>query len=315
MHNAYIYLLINNVAMKKIFIVLAVISLFGCNNNGEGKDAGSKDGKKKSKATIADSYTTDTLYQALPQMLQDISASENMEDLLTQNWTHADDIVELKNAQEGGLMIPVRSFSLSPDKSMIKNIRNALEAGTWAFDAAKKELTFTYKGGSRDVYKIRALAADELRLTNIGIGSETVLNFVGDGKRHKDISTDPYHISNNRWRFKPAAPENEAAVKQRLKDNLHFFILYYKDVIARRAEVVSFYGFPSCISWYAGAIYLQKDEDALEHWENCFNNKAQAQKATDIVAALLDKKYTWPNGKENWIKKNLAVLEQLYKNL
>jgi hypothetical protein len=301
--------------MKKNIIALLLVSLLlACNTNEDSKDA-KKESKKKTGATIADSYTIDTLYQALPQMLKDISSSENMEELLAQNWTHADDILELKDAQEGGLMIPVRSFSLSPDKSMIKNIRNTAEAGSWAFDAEKKVLTFTYKGGSKDVYKIRALAADELRLTNIGIGSETVLNFVGDGKQHKDISTDPYHISNNRWRFKPAASENEAAVKQRLKDNLHFFILYYKDVIARRAEVVSFYGFPSCISWYAGAIYLQKDEDALAHWEGCFYNKAQAQKATGILSALLDKKYTWPNGKENWIKKNLVVLEQMYKNL
>jgi hypothetical protein len=190
-----------------------------------------------------------------------------------------------------------------------------MQAGTWKFDNDKKILTFSYSRGGTDTYKIRALAADELRLTNIGIRSETILVFVSDGKRQKDAANDPFTVNNVKWRMAPAVAESDEAIKQRVKEYLRFFILYYKDAIARRAAIVSFYGFPGCLKWYSGGIYMQDDKDMLENWNACFYNKAQAKKGMEIVSHLLDKKYTWPSGDENWIKKNVFVLEQMYANL
>lgn len=301
--------------LLSITAVAFIITCSSCNTADEKTVTSKTETKKKQKPSIADSYTADTLYQNLPNLLEDVSNSDDMETLLAQNWVHADDKEALEYAQDGGLMIPVRSFSLATDGSMIKNIRNSMDAGKWKFDKEKKELRFTYNGSSPDVYKLRALAADELRLTNIGIGSETILTFLADGKRHKSESTDPFYIDNNKWRIAPNAPETDEAIKERVKGCLHFFMLYYKDVIARRAAVVSFYGFPSCIKWYGGGIYLQEDEDVLKNWNECFYNEAQAKKGTAIVSKLLEKKYTWSEGDENWIKKNLFVLEQMYKNL
>lgn len=294
-------------------LVIIIVSFIACNN--ETDKAGTAKSERPKKSSPADSYTADTLYQALPGLLQDMSSSVNMQELLAQNWIQSDDREALEYAEDGGVDIPVRSFSMSTDGSVVKNIRNYMETGTWKFDGDKKTITFSYKDGGQDLYRIRALAADELQLTNIGIRSETILLFVSDGKRHKDMSADPFHISNIKWRITPGASESDEAIKQRVKEYLHFFILYYKDVIARRAAVVSFYGFPSCLKWYAGGIYLQDDKDILKNWEFCFYSKAQAKKGLDIVSKLLEKKYTWPSGNENWIKKNLFVLERMYNNL
>jgi hypothetical protein len=311
----YLSLRFKTTIMKTAVSFLLIVLLMAC-NSGADKPGSPKAGKsKKSKPSPEDSYTGDTLYQALPGLLQDLSASQNMEDLLAQNWINADDKEALEYADGSSVEFPVRSFSMSTDKTVVKNIRNYMETGTWKFDADAKTITFSYKGGSADKYKIRALAADELRLTNTGINSETILVFVADGKTHKDLATDPFHIANNKWRIAPKASETDEAIRQRVKEYLHFFILYYKDVIARRAAIVSFYGFPGCLKWYAGGIYIEKDEAILKDWESCFYNKAQAQKGLDMVSKLLDKKYTWPTGNENWIKKNLVVLEQLYSNL
>ncbi len=296
------------------FIVLVFVFATGCS---EKKKTGEKEdivsGKKKG-GSIKDSYTTDTLYQSLPDLLDDLTPSENMQDLLAQNWIMEDDKDALKDAEEGVLDIPVRSLSMYADNTVIRNLRNSMETGTWKFDTDKKIITFSFTGSGKDVYKLRALAADEMKLTNIGIKSETVLKFVSDAKRYKDVKNDPFYISNNKWRIAPGSLETGAAIKQRLKDNLQFFILFYKDAIARRAELVSFYGFPSCLKWYAGGIYLQKDKEISEKWEACFYSKAQAKKAYTIMDGVLSKKYTWPKG-TNWIKQNLFVLEQMYKQL
>ena len=38
----------------------------------------------------------------------------------------------------------------------------------------------------------------------------------------------------------------------------------------------------------------------------------QAMKAYAVAENLMEKKYVWPKGEQNWIKQNLFVLEQMY---
>lgn len=304
--------------MFKIIYFIAIIFVFAAACNQNKKDTGGKNilpGNKN--GTVAEnSYTTDTFFQALPNMLMDLSASENMQQLLAQNWIMEDDKEALETASDdGNLEIPVRTFCMAPDFTFTKNCRNAIETGIWNFDAAKKTLLFKYKNGGSDLYKLRALVADEMKLTNIGIKSETVLKFLSDAKPYKNKTDDPFYIANNKWRIAPTSSETDAAIRQRLRDNLHFFILFYKDAVAHQAAKISFFGLPSCIKWYAGAINLQNKNELSEIWKECFYNDAQAMKAYDMMDAVLSKKYNWPKEKMSWVKKNLIVLEQIYQNL
>lgn len=300
---------------KNVIAIYLLLFATACNTAQEKQPAITEKGAaKNNKASHVNSYTADTMYQALPQLLQDLSASDDMESLLAQNWINIDDLDALQYAGESTIEFPVRTFNMFTDKTVVKNVRNYMETGTWAFDKAAKTVTFKFDG-SKDVYKLKALAPDELRLTNIGIGSKTVLIFSSDAKRHKNAGTDPFYTTSLAWRIPPKALETDEAIKERVRQYLQFFILYYKDVIARRAKVVSFYGFPGCLKWYAGGIYMQSDKDILENWYALFYNKAQGEKGLKMVDKLLNKKYTWPKGNQNWVKKNLFVLEEMYKNL
>jgi hypothetical protein len=297
------------------FTALLFFVTTSCNENKKA-DEGKKIVTDSKKQSTEDPYSTDTMYQALPDMLQDLSASTNMQELLAQNWILNDDKEALDMASDDGAFeMPVRSFSMAADFTIVKNIRNAMDNGTWKFDEAKKILTLKYTNGSSDIYKLRALAANEMKLTNVGIQSETVLTFVSDAKRYKNAADDPFYIANNKWRIKPRASETDAAIKQRLKDNLRFFILFYKDVIARKAAAASFYGLPSCLEWYAGRISIQNRKEISEKWKGCFYNTAEAMKAYDMMDNVISKKITWPKGTTNWLKKNLFALEQIYQNL
>lgn len=303
--------------MFKIICFTAMLFMVttGCNENKKA-DEGKKIVTDSKKQSTEDSYNTDTLFQALPNMLEDLSSSTIMEQLLTQNWVLDDDKEALEMASDGGAFeMPVRSFSMAADFTIVKNIRNAMDNGTWKFDEAKKILTLKYTNGSSDIYKLRALAADKMKLTNVGIKSETVLTFVSDAKRYKNAADDPFYIANNKWRIKPRASESDVAIKQRLKDNLRFFILFYRDVIARKSAAASFYGLPSCLEWYAGRISIQNKKEISQKWKDCFYNDAQAMKAYDMMDNVISKKITWPKNTTNWLKKNLFALEQIYQNL
>jgi hypothetical protein len=303
--------------MIKYLLYAVFFILFACNSSTEKTDAKKTKPATTTKAPVTaavNSYTNDTFYAALPNLLTDLSTETDIENLLSQSWVNADDIEALRFDTDGAIEFPVRSFYMFSDKTMAKNVRNYMEVGSWQFDNEAKTITFYYDG-TKDVYKLKALAPDELQLTNIGINSESVQVLVSDGKRHKEFYTDPFYRTNLTWRIRPSTPETDEQIKTRVRKYLQFFILYYKDAIARRAEVVSFYGFPSCIKWYAGGIYIQTDKDVLKNWHALFYNQTQGERGLQLLRNLLSKKYTWPKGDQNWIKKNLFVLEEMYKNL
>jgi hypothetical protein len=85
--------------------------------------------------------------------------------------------------------------------------------------------------------------------------------------------------------------------------------------LAKEEKTISFYGFPTCLRWYAGGIYLTKQKDLAANWYQCFYNKEQALKAYAMMDKALSKKYTWEKSRVNWVIKNLGVLEQIYNQL
>ncbi len=244
-----------------------------------------------------------------------LTGNKDMGRVLCQNWQMQEDVEMLASLNEPQGMIPVRSLNLFADSTFTQNIRNFMEYGHWWYNAGDKKIYLKYHNGDKAEYKLAALATDELIVVNTGIDSETKLTYVADGKSYTDISNDPFHISNNQWRIKPRQPETELQLRQRLKQFLWFHVLLYRDNLAREEKVISFYGFPTCLKWYAGGIFIIKKEDLPANWYGCFYNKEQALKAYAIMDDIIGKKYNWPKEKISWVKKNLSVLEQMYANL
>jgi hypothetical protein len=289
--------------LLKIFVL---VFIFSCNN-----DTG-----KKNKSTTDVPIPAQGANQ-YSNMIVDLSASRNMLNLLCQGWENEDDALALQEIDDNSTIeIAHRSFYLSTDGSFIKNPRNAMDYGRWEYDSVAKTITLHYKvEKGMDVYKIAALAADEMILVNRGISTSTNLKFIASGKRFKEAKDEPFHMSNNQWRVRPYSKETDDQVKQRLKDNLHFFILFYRDAIAKNSKHVSFWGLPSCLKWYAGGIYLVKKEELNPVWIECFYNKDQAMKAYAIMDEVMNKKYSWPKDQRNWVQKNATVLQQMYDNI
>jgi len=289
---------------------VAIVALLSCNNATDKKT----DSKNDAGKSTGNSSAEKTEYSNL---VTDLSGSQDMYKILCQSWEHADDLDALKDmSDDSQIEIPFRSFYFFADGSFVKNPRNALDYGLWSYDDAGKTITLNYvleKG--KDVYKIAALASDELKLVNKGVNSNTVLKFIGLGKSFIKPEDDPYHISNNQWRLKPSQKEADAEIQKRLKDNLHFFVLFYRNAVAKDAKTANTWGLPACLKFYGGGIYITKKEQLNENWIKCFYNKDQAMKAYEIMDKVMDKKYAWPKGETNWLKQNLSVLEQMEKNV
>ncbi len=246
-----------------------------------------------------------------------LDTAENMYNILCQGWVMEDDADALEGMEENSKFeIPYRSFYFSTEGSFVKNPRNAMDYGKWSFDGSAKTITINNTVDREiNTYKIALLSANEMILVNTGINSTTNLKFIAPGKRYIRAADEPFFLENNRWRIPPKAKEPDSAIHRRLKENIHFFILFYKSALAKEDQVISFWGLPSCFKWYGGGVFLKKETELKENWINCFYNKEQAMQAYALADKLLSQKYDWPKGEQNWLKLNLAVLEQMYKKI
>lgn len=292
--------------IKRIFTAIIISAfIFSCN------EAGDKTGSKKEERVI------ENVKQERNNNLVYLDTAENIYNILCQDWVLADDAEGLEGMDENSQFeIPYRSFYFSTKGTFVKNPRNTFDYGNWSYDDATKTITINNSiDRAKDIYKIAKVASDELTLVNVGINSATNLKFIAPGKRFKNANAEPYCLENNRWRIKPKSKESDSAIHQRLKENIYFFVLFYKSALAKADKTVSFWGLPGCFKWYGGAIYLKKKEELKENWIDCFYNKDQAMQAYALADKLLSQKYNWPKGEQNWLKLNLAVVELMYKKM
>lgn len=295
-----------NQVIRKLFTAIVISAvIFSCNNKSSGDDHPKGD-------TVIENVKTEN-----GTGLVSLDTAKDIYNILCQEWVLADDAEGLEGMEENSKFeIPYRSFYFSTKGTFVKNPRNTFDYGTWLYDDAAKTITLNNAiDKTKDVYKIAKIAADELILVNVGVNSATNLKFTAPAKRFKNPNDEPYFLENNRWRIRPKAKESDSAIHQRLKENLNFFILFYKNALAKEEKTVSFWGLPSCFKWYGGAIFLKKKDELKDNWINCFYNEEQAMQAYALADRLLSQKYNWPKGERNWLKLNLAVVELMYNKL
>lgn len=293
--------------MKFSLILFTCICFFitGCNDGT--KDTGGK------VLSVQDSIKLqNTVYT---KALVSLAKEKSIQKLLCQGWVMDDDVDVIKDNGEAEGNYPYRCFYLFDDSTYTKNVRNVMEYGQWSYNEAEKVFTLKNANRSWDQYKVVAIGPDDMIVMNTKLNSVTKLRFISSGKKYINKSDDPFYIENNRWRTRPRGPETDEAIRKRVKEYLHFYILFYRDNLAKEEPMISFYGLPTCLRWFRGGIHMVKKDDLAANWYGCFYNKEQAMKAYKMVEDVIMKKYNWPKEKMSWVKMNLLVLEQIDANI
>lgn len=250
--------------------------------------------------------------------LENLNASHNMKDIVCQTWDFKEDAADAEDADpSSGIELLYRGYCLFSDGSMIKDPRGNMQPGKWIFDDKIKPVVFNFllDNGETETYRLAYLMPYEMKLVPDHGEKKTVIDLQSEAIRHSDLKKDPFYLSNNNWRFKPAKAESDEEIKARLKSCIQFFILFYEQKINAKSHVVSFIGLPSCFKWYGGGIYLQKENELQPKWVNTFYNREQAMKAYKLADKLMTIKYTWPKKEPNWLKLNISVLKQMEKKI
>ncbi|MEP7165942.1 MAG: hypothetical protein ABI741_14665 [Ferruginibacter sp.] len=294
--------------MKAYFIsqLFLAIAILGCSGNRSDKRNGSIHSKDNKPIDFAS------------KGLENLNASGNMKSIICQTWDRKDDAADAAAADPYSTIdLVYRGYCLFSDGSMIKDPRGNMLAGTWTMNDKVKPIIiiFSLSNGETESYQLAYLMPYEMKLSRMEGNKKIMIDLGSEAIRYTHPEEDPFHISNNAWRFKPAKPESDEQIKQRLKSCIHFFILFYDQKINAHSDAVLFTGLPSCFKWYGGGIFLQKQSELQGKWVNSFYNKEQALKAYKLADKLLDRKYEWPKKEHNWLKLNVAVLRQMEKRL
>lgn len=284
------------IPLKRYFPFLTLIFFISCNN------------VKDKDAAV---YVSDSVTNVIPPGYTNLRQSANLKDVLCQCWENKEDRNEAKEyGTPGDFEWVFRGYCFYKDGSVVKYPRGYMEVGKWDLDEESRPLVIKIKldYNETDTVDLAMLTPVVLKLKS---GYNGLQEYSGTGLRPVDITRDPLYPSNNQWRFHPEKSENDAQIRARVKGCIHFFVLFYQNMIDTKAAFISFNGYPSCFTWYSGGIYMQKESELQKKWISCFYNKSDAMKGYALATRLLQQKYNWPKNEKNWLKLNLAVLQQM----
>jgi hypothetical protein len=179
-------------------------------------------------------------------------------------------------------------------------------------DEKSKLISIVFADGTKKACQLKAIGVKNLILKS---GKENAVKYVADGRKHKNISEDPFYPDNNKWRIKPSHAETDSAIKQRVIQCILFYNKFLQDNADRGMTAISFYGLPGCFKWYTGGITIISKDKVSQKWMDCFYNNDQAIKGQQLLENIISKKYKWNREQTNWVKQSADVLLQVADSL
>lgn len=205
--------------------------------------------------------------------LEDLNNSKNMKDIICQDWENEDDAKDAANLDITSKMeIMYRGYSFFNDGSVVKDPRQGLSIGKWNLNDQVKpiHISMSFDNGKTETCQLAYLSPEKMKLVNPDAGGKTTIDFIGEAIRNTNLKDDPFYPSNILWRIKPTSSETDKQIKQRLKDCIHFFVLFYQQKIDAKSKAVTFIGLPTCFTFYSGAVSVQNENTLTKKWINCF---------------------------------------------
>lgn len=244
----------------------------------------------------------------------------DMTDIICQHWelSGMDDIssIELVMDRKNKRIYP--ELALFKDSSVVENPRSHFRIGVWHLQILNHQpvLTLLFPGNIKEQYVVKNINAHRLSLACKGTKDSLYMSLTSDGLVHQNMYNDPFHPINNQWRVKPAKPETDSAIKERAKQCIRFYALFYRDNIIRNKTNINFLGLPHIFEWYRRGIGLPNRDNMDESWIACFYNKQDAIKGYEVLRDLIVRyEFDWPDNAPAWVYETHSVLEQMYHKL
>jgi hypothetical protein len=134
-----------------------------------------------------------------------------------------------------------------------------------------------------------------------------------DNFKYDDVNKNIYSFKNNSWRIKPLKVESKIQIKERLKSNLNFAILYLNNSLIREDASIDISPIILPIKLAGNGIALYKIDNLPLTWISLFYNESQANEAYHILADAYKDLHT--GDYEKWIELDIDLLKQIYDKI
>lgn len=121
-------------------------------------------------------------------------------------------------------------------------------------------------------------------------------------------------VAFNEWRFRSNVPENDAAIKNRLMQNLKFMAAYMRVHLYGNFDQINTGGIHSPFLHAKNSLVLYEWLHVSYFWKNIFYDVKDAEKAYKILKRTFNETES-PPYIDNWLAYNEACLQEIIKTI
>ena len=238
-------------------------------------------------------------------------------DILCQYWpldeAENPSFVDISGKDPGTGIYNESGILFFPDSTVLENPKGVRTYGK--FSLKNDVIQVSFDDGRKASYEIARLNKDELHLDRTEKKKESNLFYIASHTYWPDKSKNPFTKSNYAWANKPSKPEGEEEIRERAKGCIQFYQYYFEGFANGGAKSINFEAVPNPFKWYAGGIFIQKEDDLDNKFIDCFYSPDEAYKARQMLQEMLQQKHDWDTTQTNWVKQTAMVLEQMKKKM
>ncbi len=193
--------------------------------------------------------------------------------------------------------------------------------GNWRFDKPNRLLILHPVEGKQEIldsyYYISDMRSNEMKVAlyrNLPIkpGTEELF-FTLQAYANAKTENDPYKPTLHKWRKKPASPETDEQIKERVKNYLSFLKTMYRHTIDNNFNSLSTNWYPNPLLMHYGNGVRMAYSDELDDWNACFYDSAQAVKGYQCISGPFQN--ITLKSKSGKFERNLDLVEQLLSKI
>jgi hypothetical protein len=253
-----------------------------------------------------------------------------VKDSLTGNWMVSSITTDKKNKTETDTAwnnlendIRLTAYSFQPNGTLLIDYATPeLTTANWQFNNKSKQLLIQYKDTTLPSLSFTVIRYqnDKLTLENnhslilpdmlTGRKDTIHMRYIVQRLRSNDTVPDLFEPAINKWRQKPAQAEDDAAVKNRLKESLYYYAAYFANIKGNKIPVFNIEKILCPIKFYNGGIGRKRFKEN-DNWTQVYFDNKDAQKAHDMLGNAFDNIKGYPDKGGDYVAEYIIALKMV----
>ena len=194
------------------------------------------------------------------------------------------------NSDTAGLLTPASFVELRPDGSYTLDF-GRYEYGSWSRKA--DQLFLTDQQHKTYIYSMKMPTAKEMELV---VSRGRTGHFESRPQPAGDVTTDPFSLTNNRWRLPAAHKESDTEIRKRLYTHCQFWEYYFTWALDKKLDQVDVRSTPTAIKIYGNGFGLKPFDELPPRWKAFFFDEEDCRKANEMIEDIFrHRTIAWAN--------------------